>query len=275
MEEIVKLLNRLLDIAFNFAPRLLMAIIVLIAGIWMVNIFSKIIIKAMKRSDIDLSIQSFLSSFLSILLKILIFISVAGMLGIEMTSFIAILGAAGLAVGLALQGSLANLAGGFLILLFKPFKVGDYIEAQNHSGSVRGIQIFSTVLVTPDNKTIIIPNGNLSNNSIVNYSRQENRRVDFTFGTGYNDDILKTKNILQQIIENEVKILNDPAPFIGLAELAESSVNFTVRVWCKSSDYMDVFFTIQEKVKLAFDQNGISIPYPQHDIHLYKHEKNI
>lgn len=273
MEELVKLLNRFFDLAVNFAPRLLMAIIVLIAGLWMANIFSKIIIKAMKRSDIDLSLQTFFSSFLSILLKILIFISVAGMLGIEMTSFIAILGAAGLAVGLALQGSLANLAGGVLILFFKPFKVGDYIEAQNYSGTVRGIQVFSTVLVTPDNKTIIIPNGNLSNNSIVNYSRQENRRVDFTFGTGYNDDILKTKNILQQIIKNEEKILRDPAPFIGLAELAESSVNFTVRVWCKSSDYLAVFFLIQEKVKIAFDQNGISIPYPQQDVHLYKHEK--
>lgn len=272
MKETVKLLNSIFDIAVNFTPRLFMAIIILIVGLWMVNILSKVIKKAMQRSDIDLSLQSFLSSFVSILLKILIFISVAGMLGIEMTSFIAILGAAGLAIGLALQGSLANFAGGVLILLFKPFKVGDFIEIQNHSGSVKEIQIFSTVLTTPDNKTIIIPNGNLSNNSIVNYSQQENRRVDFTFGTGYNDDILKTKNILQQIIENEAKILSDPAPFIGLAELAESSVNFTVRVWCKSSDYMYVFFTIQEKVKLAFDQNGISIPYPQQDIHLYKHE---
>ena len=193
------------------------------------------------------------------------------MLGIQMTSFIAILGAAGLAVGLALQGSLANFAGGVLILLFKPFKVGDFIDAVGFSGTVKEIQVFSTKMTTPDNKTIIIPNGNLANSSMTNYSTQTQRRVDFVFGIGYNDDIKKAKSVINELIYKDERILKDPEPLVVVSELGDSSVNLTVRVWSKSADYWGIFFDMQESVKLKFDEQGISIPYPQQDVHLYKH----
>jgi small conductance mechanosensitive channel len=193
------------------------------------------------------------------------------MLGVQMTSFIAILGAAGLAVGLALQGSLANFAGGVLLLLFKPFKVGDFIEAQGFSGSVNAIQVFNTVLKTPDNKTIIIPNGNLSNGAITNFTAEKNRRVDWTFGIGYSDDIKKAKEILVQLIKSDPRILDEPEAMVALSELGDSSVNFVVRAWVKLEDFWGVYFDIQEKVKLTFDEQGISIPFPQRDVHVYNH----
>ena len=191
------------------------------------------------------------------------------MLGIETTSFVAILGAAGLAVGLALQGGLANFAGGVLILIFKPFKVGDFIDAQGHAGVVSEITVFTTVLKTPDNKTIIIPNGALSNGSMVNYSTEEKRRVDMVFGIGYGDDIAKAKQVLKRIVDEDERVLKDPAPQIVVAELADSSVNFNFRVWCTGSDYWSIYFDMNEKVKLEFDKEGVSIPFPQRDVHLY------
>jgi small conductance mechanosensitive channel len=192
------------------------------------------------------------------------------MVGIATTSFVAILGAAGLAIGLALQGSLANFAGGVLILLFKPFKVGDYIEAQGYSGTVNEIQIFNTILKSLDNKTIIIPNGNLSNDCITNYSTEPLRRVDFVFGIGYEDDIKKAKEVLLTIIKSDSRVLKEPEPFVSIGELGDSSVNFTVRVWCNKEAYWDVYFDMFEKVKLEFDKQGISIPFPQRDVHLYQ-----
>jgi small conductance mechanosensitive channel len=207
---------------------------------------------------------------IGILLKILLLISVIGMVGVQMTSFIAILGAAGLAVGMALSGTLQNFAGGVIILLFKPFKVGDYIEAQGHSGSVNEIQIFNTILKTPDNKTIIIPNGGLSTGSMINYSTEPQRRVDFVFGIGYGDDVDKAKAVIQQLIDGDERILKDPAPFIAVSELADSSVNLVVRVWAEASNYWGIHFDMHEKVYKTFDKEGLNIPFPQMDLHVHK-----
>ncbi|MFO7851193.1 MAG: mechanosensitive ion channel family protein [Bacteroidota bacterium] len=226
----------------------------------------------MKRGNVDESLIPFLRNLVSITLKTLLIISVMGMAGIQMTSFIAVIGAAGLAVGLALQGTLQNFAGGVIILLFKPYKVGDYITTQGYSGTVREIQIFTTVLTTPDNQTIIIPNSPIAVNALTNYSTQETRRVDFTFGIGYSDDIDKAREVIKKIIDADERVLRDPEPMIKVANLGDSSVDFATREWVKSSDYWSLFFDMNEKVKKAFDSEGISIPFPQQDVHLYKHE---
>jgi len=247
------------QLIMTYLPKLLLAIFTLIVGLWVIKILGKALIKSLDRSQVELSLKRFLASFVSVTLKILLFISIASMVGIQVTSFIAIIGAAGLAVGLALQGSLANFAGGVLILLFKPFKVGDFIDALGYAGTVKDIQIFNTILKTEDNKTIIIPNGNLSNSSITNYSVEDKRRLDMTFGIGYDDDLKKAKEILTNLIESDERILEDPAPLIAISKLAGSSVNFVVRVWVKSSDYWGVYFDMQEKVKVSFDEQGLSI----------------
>ena len=247
------------------------AIVTLVLGLWVIRILSRGFSKIMKKSKIDVSLEKFLLSLVRILLKILLVITVISMLGVEMTSFIAILGAAGLAVGLALQGSLANFAGGVLLLLFKPFKVDDFIEAQGYFGKVSAIQVFNTVLKTADNKTIVIPNGILSNGSITNYTTEETRRIEWTFGIGYGDDIKKAKEILNELVRSDGRILSEPASLVAVSALAESSVDFVVRVWVKSENYWDVYFDLLEKVKLTFDQKGISIPFPQRDVHLYNH----
>ena len=261
--------DKLINLAVEYGPKLLLAIIVLIVGLWIIKLVLKGTDKAMERSNIDISLRKFLRSLFGILLKALLLISVASMIGIATTSFVAIIGAAGLAVGLALQGGLANFAGGVIILIFKPFKVGDFLDAQGYMGTVHEITIFTTVLKTPDNKTVIIPNGALSNGSMVNYSTEPKRRVDMEFGIGYGDSIEKAKKVLAQVVESDTRIHNDPAPQILVAELGDSSVNFKVRVWCDSADYWGVYFDTQEKVKLTFDSEGISIPFPQRDIHVY------
>ena len=222
----------------------------------------------MKKRNVDESLQPFLKSLIGAILKILLVISVVSMVGVEMSSFVAILAAAGFAIGMALSGTLQNFAGGVMILIFKPFKVGDFIDAQGHMGVVKEIQIFNTILKTADNKTIIQPNGPLSTGSMVNFSTEENRRVDFTFGIGYNDDIDKAKAVLNRIIAADARIFKDPAPFVAVSELADSSVNFVVRVWAKASDYWGIFFDTQETVKKEFDKEKISIPYPQTDVHV-------
>jgi small conductance mechanosensitive channel len=272
MERSQHYIDRAVELIMAYGPKLLLAIVVLIIGLWIIKLVVKGIKKALVRSDVDESLMKFLCSLAGVLLKALLLISVASMIGIATTSFIAILGAAGLAVGLALQGSLGNFAGGVLILLFKPFKVGDVIEAQGHLGLVNSIQIFVTVLKTFDNKTIFIPNGPLSNGSITNYSTEPQRRVDMTFGIGYGDDIKKAKDILQKLVDGDGRILKDPAPMIALSELGDSSVNFVVRPWVKGADYWGVFFDMHEKVKLEFDKQGISIPFPQQDVHLFKED---
>lgn len=263
-------IQQAIEFAWKVIPSLLLAIVVLLIGLWIIKLVVKGLSKVMEKSDVEVSLRKFLLSLSGIGLKALLLISVASMMGIATTSFVAILGAAGLAVGLALQGSLANFAGGVLILLFKPFKVGDVIETQGFTASVRDIQIFNTILKTPDNKTIIVPNGPVSNGSIVNYSTESTRRVDFSFGIGYDDDIAKAKEVLNQLLAEDDRVLKDPAPFVALGELADSSVNFTVRAWVNAADYWGLHFDLQEKVKISFDANNLSIPFPQTDVHVHQ-----
>ncbi len=272
MIDLQSILNKGLEKLIFYAPKLIMALVLLIIGLWIINTLIKLIFKKIQKSKVDVTLAQFLKSIISIFLKIILWITVISMLGIKMTSFVAILGALGLAVGFALQGSLSNFAGGVLIMFFKPFKVGDFIEAQGYMGTVKIIQVFNTILTTPDNKTIIIPNGNLSNSNMINYSTEKNRRVDMKFGIGYDDDIKKTKDILHKIINEDKRIIKNPEHQVILSELADSSLNFTVRVWCNKADYWDIYFDMQEKVKLEFDKNDISIPYPQSDVHIYNHK---
>jgi small conductance mechanosensitive channel len=261
--------QKAIDLMIEYAPDLIVAIIVLVVGLFIIKLIVKATNKAMERSEVDISLRKFLNRLFGMLLRVLLLISVASMVGIATTSFVAILGAAGLAVGLALQGGLANFAGGVIILIFKPFKVGDFIDAQGHMGTVSEITIFTTILKTPDNKTVIIPNGALSNGSMVNFSTEPRRRVDMDFGIGYNDDINKAKDVLKSMVDSDTRVLKDPAPQIVVGELADSSVNFKVRAWCEASDYWGIYFDMQEKVKANFDKEGISIPFPQRDIHVY------
>ena len=265
-----KYLDKLIELVVMYGPKLIGAIIVLIVGLFVVKIVVNTIAKVMEKKDVDPSLRPFIVSLLRSTFKVIVFISVLGMVGIEMTSFIAILGAAGLAVGMALSGTLQNFAGGVMILLFKPFNVGDYIEAQGFAGTVKEIQIFNTIMKTPDNKTIIIPNGGLSTGSMINYSTEATRRVDWTFGIGYGDDIDLAKKVLTDLLNANDKILKDPAIFVELSELADSSVNFTVRAWVNAADYWDVYFYMPQNVYKTFAEKNLSIPYPQMDIHLDK-----
>jgi small conductance mechanosensitive channel len=259
----------LIEHILSYAPKVLGAIVVLMVGLWIVKLFSNLIGKVIRNSIIDDSLEGFLISLISILLKIMVYISSIGMLGIEMTSFIAILGAAGLAVGMALSGTLQNFAGGVMILLFKPFKVGDYISAQGHSGSVKEIQIFVTQLATPDNKTIFIPNGPLANDSLINFSAQETRRVEWVFSISYGDDVEVAFEVLRTLLVSDDRILNDPEPFMALSKLAESSVDITVRVWVKGADYWSVYYRMNEEVYKNFSSHGLRIPFPQTEVHIH------
>ncbi len=245
-------------------------ILILIIGLWIAGMITGAVKKLMEKRGLEPALQSFLGSMLGITLKVLVVVSALGTLGIEMTSFVAILGAAGLAVGMALSGTLQNFAGGVMILIFKPFKVGDFIEAQGHAGSVKEIQIFNTILKTGDNKTIIIPNGGLSTSSMVNYSTEPRRRVDWVVGIGYGDDADKAKEVILGMLNDDSRILKDPAPFIAVKELADSSVNFVVRGWVESADYWGVFFDLNERVYKEFDKHGLNIPFPQMDVHVHK-----
>jgi len=272
MENYQVYLDQGIELIIVYSPKLLLAILTLIIGLWVIKSLSKTSSKMMKKSDMDESLRPFLTSIITVILKVLLVISVMGMVGIEMTSFIAIMGAAGLAVGMALSGTLQNFAGGVMVLVFKPYKVGDFIDAQGYMGVVKEIQIFNTILLTTDNRRVIIPNAPISSGTMVNYSAESERRVDFTFGIGYNDDIDKAKNILMTIVKADDRILQNPEPFVGLSELADSSVNFALRVWVKSEDYWDVFFDMNEKVKKEFDKQRVSIPYPQTDVHLFQNK---
>ena len=264
-----KILLFFYDLAIKYGLKLLLAIITLIIGLWVIKIIVKAIVRTMEKKDVDITLRGFVRSFLSILLKIMLIISVISMIGIEMISFVAILTALVLAVGMALAGTYQNFAGGVMLVLFKPFKVGDFIQAQGFMGTVKEIQIFNTILKTPDNKTIIIPNGGLSTNAMTNFSTEPQRRVDFTFGIGYGDDIDKARKIINNLIAADSRILKDPEPFIAVSELADSSVNFVVRVWANAADYWGIFFDMTENIKKSFDKEGISIPFPQTDVHVY------
>ena len=267
--DINKILEQGINLAMLYVPKVILAIVVLIVGLFVIKSIVKFARKAMNKSSLDEALSKFLSSILGAVLKVALIISIAQMVGVETTSFIAVLGAIGLAIGMALQGTLGNFAGSTLLMLFKPYKVGDYVEIQGHAGTVEEIQIFNTQLKTPDNIVILVPNGAVANGSIKNYSAKPTRRVDFVFGIGYDDDIDKAKGLLKDIIAADERIMDDPAPFIAVKELADSSVNFVVRVWSKSSDYWGIYFDMQEKVKKVFDREGVSIPYPQRDIHVH------
>lgn len=246
------------------------AIVALIVGFWLVSRVVKILEKLLQAKEIDISLQNFLLTLVRIGLKILVLISVAGLVGIPTTSFIAVIGAAGLAIGLALQGSLANFAGGILILFLKPFKVGDFIEGADHSGTVEEISIFYTHLKTVKNQAIVIPNAQLSNNSITNFSTKPIRRLDLVFGVDYSDDIDKVKEALRKIISNEPRILDEPPYMIGVDALGDNSVKIVTKCWCNNEDYWDLNYEMIEKVKKEFDANGISFPFPQRDIRIIK-----
>lgn len=264
-----EILSQLTQIGIQYGPKLLGAIVVFFVGIRLIKVLTKSLSKLMEKSHIDSTLKPFIRSIINALLQVLLAISVLGMIGIEMTSFIAILGAAGLAIGMALSGTLQNFAGGVIILLLKPFKVGDFIEAQGHMGTVTEIQIFNTILKTPDNKTIYIPNGGLSTNSLINYSTEPFRRVDFKFGISYGETVEKAKKVLNEIIVADKRILNEPAePFIAVSELADNSVNIVVRIWTKTEDYWGVYFDINEKVYQEFNKNDIAIPFPQLSVHM-------
>ena len=257
---------------YSIAIALLIAILSLIIGLFIINRIHKMIEKVFTKRKIDPTLTSFFLSLISISLKVILIIIVITNLGIETTSIVAVIAAAGFAVGLALQGSLSNFAGGVLIVFFKPYKVGDYIEAQGHSGTVKSIQIFNTILKTPDNKTIVIPNGAISNSSIINYSAEKTRRIDLTFGIGYDDDFEQAKSIINDLINNDKRILKDPAPFVRVSNLGASSVDIVTRIWVERTEYGNVYHDMIENVKKEFDNNKISFPFPQTDVHLYKQD---
>ncbi|MFA9189006.1 mechanosensitive ion channel domain-containing protein [Flavobacterium sp. FBOR7N2.3] len=263
-----KYIEKTIDFGFEFAPKLLGGLIVLIIGLWFTGMVTKAVGRSLEKSKIDQSLVPFLKSLTNITLKVLVVITVMGIIGIQMTSFVAILGAAGLAVGMALSGTLQNFAGGIIILILKPFKIGDFIEAQGFTGTVKEISIFSTMLNTPDKKLVIIPNGPLSTGALINYSAEPTRRVDWTFGIAYGDDVENFKRALNDFIAQDDRILKDPAPFIGLSALADSSVNFTVRVWVDGPDYWNVFFDMNEKVYTKFTDYNLNIPFPQVDFNV-------
>lgn len=253
----------------KYGPGILSALLILIIGLFIIKMIVKLAKKVMKKSNVDLTLQKFLGNLLSWALKILLIVTVITQLGVETTSFAAILGAAGLAVGLALQGSLANFAGGVLIMIFKPFKIGDLVEAQGEIGVVKEIEIFTTKLTGLSNKEIIIPNASLSNGNIVNYSTEGTRRVDLVIGVSYDADIKQTKEVLMNVLTSNPKVLKYPAPAVTVSELADSSVNFAVRPWCNTEHYWDVYFEATENIKLALDQANIEIPYP-HQVEIRK-----
>ncbi len=252
----------------EYGTKLLTAIAVLIIGFWVVGILSRLFKKMMEKKGTDSSLASFLITMVKTILKALVVITALGMMGIEMTSFIAVLGALAFAIGMALTGSLQNFAGGVMLLIFKPFKVGDLLEAQGYLGTVKEIQIFNTILNTPDNKTVIIPNGGLSTGSMVNYSTMDTRRVDWSFGIAYGDQVGKAEEVLTRLIKEDKRILDNPSHFIALGALADSSVNITVRVWVKSADYWGVFFDMNRKVYEVFGTEGLNFPFPQMDVHV-------
>lgn len=264
-----KYLEALKNLLIEYSPKVLTALAILIVGLFIIGLIIKMTKKIMHKRGVDETLQKFLTNLLSWTLKILLLVSVIAKLGIETTSFAAILAAAGLAIGLALQGSLSNFAGGALIMIFKPFKVGDLIEAQGELGVVKEIQIFTTQINTPTNKLVIIPNGTLSNGNITNYSAEGNLRVDLTMGVSYDADIKQTKEVLMNVLKSNPKVLQDPAPTINVSELADSSVNFAVRPWSTVADYWDVYFGVTEECKLALDKAGIEIPYP-HKVEIKK-----
>lgn len=264
------LLDKLIDWGTVYGLKVVGAIAIFVIGRFVIGIVTGVVKRILIKSKTDETLLKFSISLTKTALLIVLFVAVLNHLGIETTSFVAIIGAIGLAIGFALQGSLANFASGVLLIAFRPFKAGDFVEAGGTAGTVEEISMFSTILKTPDNKKIIVPNGNITGSNIVNYSAKDTRRVDLVFGIGYDDDIKKAKQLLEKLISEDSRILKEPAPVIAVSELADSSVNFIVRPWVKSENYLAVLWDLTEKVKLTFDAENISIPYPQQDVHMHQ-----
>lgn len=263
--------DKAVDLTMERGPKIILAILVLLIGLRLIKFALKVLNKGFEARNLDPTLRPFISNLISWGLKVLLIVSVAGMIGIANTSFVAIIGAAGLAIGFALQGTLANFAGGVLILVFKPFKVGDLIDAQGYLGTVEEIEIFVTKILTPDNRLVILPNGALSNGSVKNLTAKNEIRVDLTVGIAYDEDIKTARKLLLEVMENHPKVLKEPAPLVALSELADSSVNLAVRPWCDPNDYWDVYFEVLEGAKDTLDKAGITIPFPQRDVHLFQH----
>ncbi len=263
---------KLQELSVLYGVKVLSAVLILLVGRIAAKIVRSITTKVMQKSKVDETIISFVNSLIYIGLMAFVIVAAIGKLGVQTTSFVAILGAAGLAIGLALQGSLSNFAAGVLVIIFKPVKVGDFVEAGGATGVVKEVGIFTTILASPDNKKIIVPNAKLTGDNIINYNCNGTRRVDLIAGISYNDDIDKAKKILMDILTADKRILKDPAPMVGVVEMADSSINLVVRPWCNAADYWDIFFDVQEQIKKRFDTEGIEIPFPQQDIHLHKVE---
>ena len=263
------LTTKLIDLSVSLGSKLVIALIVFFIGRWLIKKINRLVVRIMEKRQVEASLFSFTRSLVSITLNFIFVIVLIGILGIETSSFIALFASAGVAVGMALSGTLQNFAGGVMILLFKPFKVGDFIEAQGQSGTVKEIQIFNTIMATAVNKVIIIPNGGLSTGIMKNYSKEATRRVDWEFGISYGESYDKAKEIIVRLLENDNRVLKDPAYFIALTSLGESSVNIVVRAWVNASDYWGVFFDMNEKVYKTFAEEKLNIPFPQMDVHLY------
>ena len=274
METIVDFFNNNQDMLIGFGIKLVVAILIFIVGKWLSKLVSKTISKVMLHNGVDSTVTSFVASLVyGIAFALTIIVSISH-LGFNTTSLVAILGAAGLAVGLALQGSLSNFASGVLLILFRPFKAGDFVEVAGVAGVVEEIQIFSTMMKTGDNKTVVIPNGNITGGVITNYSTKPTRRIDLVIGVGYDADLALTKEILNKVVKADERVLEEPGVTIGVSELADSSVNFVVRPWVKSGDYWPTYFDLLENIKVALDDAGIEIPFPQMSVHVNKEEKN-
>ncbi|MBT8041608.1 MAG: mechanosensitive ion channel [Pontiella sp.] len=272
-EEATPLLEKVQSMGVEYGVKILGALIILIVGFWLVKMIRRGIVKLMTSREVDPTLISFMASLISVAMKIFVIVAALEKLNIKTTSFIAILGAAGLAIGLALQGSLANFAAGVLMIIFKPFKVGDFIEAGGAMGGVIEIGIFTTILKSPDNKKVIVPNAQVTGGNITNFNANGTRRIEIIAGIGYGDDINKAKSVINNIITADERILKDPEPTVAVIELADSSVNIVVRPWVNAADYWGVYFDTMEAIKKKFDENDVSIPFPQRDVHLYEHKE--
>ena len=268
MPESNEVLSGIVSYISLYSLRILGALVILVVGRWVAMGLRGLVIRSISRRDVDETVVAFVRNLTYIALMTFVILAALKVLGIQTASFVVVVGAAGLAIGLALQGSLANFAAGFLMLIFRPFKVGDYIEGAGTSGVVEAIEVFTTRLRTPDNKSVIIPNAKLTGDNIINFSANDTRRVDLVIGIGYADDIDKARQVVRDVIAQDARILEDPEPTVAVSELADSSVNFVVRVWTETSEYWNVYFATTESIKKAFDAEGVSIPFPQRDVHL-------
>jgi len=270
--EVSKYTDLAITYTSEYGLKIIAALLIFVIGKWAIAKITKVTKALMVKANVDETLVEFAESLIYFVLLLMVILASLNALGINTTSFLAVFGAAGLAIGLALQGSLANVGAAVLIIIFRPFKVGDFVEAGGATGTVEDVNLFSTIIAPLDNRTVIVPNAAIVGGNIINYSMKEQRRVDHVFGIGYGDDLKLAKETLMEIMQEDERVLEDPAPFVAVSELGDSSVNFVFRAWVNTDDYWDVYFDMLEKVKLTFDEKGISIPFPQMDIHTHKIE---